>query len=223
MVTPSSEWHRLVEDLRSDDRAVRAASIFGRVADESRVPDLYRLLESDDFFIREAAAEPLARLEGARALPALFTALTRGESEGHDNDGLVATVSDLLEDNPQGVAPLVLQMVSAPEWEQREHAAWALGFLPSDVALEPLLAALRDESPDVRSAAAGSLGSFEGEDVLLPLIECLRDDDKRVRVSAADALGYLGERQAVPALRKALDDPDKDVRLFAAEALRNLQ
>lgn len=220
---PLSEWERLVEDLRSDDRAVRAASVLARVADESRVPDLYRLLGSDDCFVREAAAEPLARLEGARALPALFTALTRGESEGYDNDSLVGIISELLEDNPQGAAPLVLQMVSAPEWKVREHAAWALGFLPSDVALEPLLVALSDESPDVRSAAAGSLGSFEGEDVLLPLIECLRDDDKRVRVSAADALRYLGDRHAVPALREALDDPDNDVRLFAAEALRDLQ
>ena len=85
------EWDRLIADLRSSDdwdRAVEAARTLGEVADQSRVPDLERLIEDDDFFVREAAAGPLCRLKGLDALPLLLQASERGRLEGHDNDGL---------------------------------------------------------------------------------------------------------------------------------------
>ncbi len=224
-MTSASDWERTVDDLRSSDieRAVQAIDVLDRIADATNVPDLYRLLRDDDFFVREAAAVPLARIEGATALPALFEALDQGTLQGQDNDGLVATVSDLLEDNPRGAAPLLLRMISASAWKDREHAAWALGFLPPEVALQPLLTASRDESPQVRASAAGSLASFEGDSVLAALLECLTDEDSQVRASAASSLGYLGDQRSVPVLRKALTDPDEAVREIAAEAIDELR
>lgn len=220
-----SDWDHLVEDLRAadTDRAVRAASIVSDLADRSHVPDLYRLLGDEDFFVREATAEPLARLEGARALPALLQALVRGEAEGHDNDGLTAVISDLLETHGREVGPLLVGMLGASTHEDRENAAWALGFLPADVAIDPLLVALRDASPAVRSAAASSLAAFDGDDVVVPLLECLKDYNELVRASAANALGHIGDRRAIPALHEALGDRDGRVRACAAHALELLQ
>lgn len=213
-----------MDGLRSSDinRAVRSAEALCEAADESRVPDLYALLDDSDFFIREAAAEPLARLEGARALPVLFRALAQGAADGHDNDGLSDVIATLLEASGGEAAPLLLRMLRSLVGQEREDAAWALGFLPAEVALEPLLDALGDGSPTVRSAAAGSLGSFEGDRVVVALIERLGDEDERVRVSAADALGYVGDARTIPALRQALRDPAKGVRPFAADALKRL-
>lgn len=68
-------------------------------ADESRLPDLYRLLImlKENFGAREAAVFPIARLDGLRALPRLRNALRLGKEDGHDNDGPAALESELVE------------------------------------------------------------------------------------------------------------------------------
>ncbi len=221
------DWDRLVADLRAVvddiDRAVDAVPALAALADASRVPELYRLLRDDDFFVREAAAEPLARLEGVRALPQLFEALSRGEHEGHDNDGLVFTIVELLGAHPEEVRPLLLAMLRSPTPQERGHAAWALGFVPAEEALDPLLAALADQSPAVRGAAAGALGRYAADKVIDPLLQALQDGDAWVRVDVAATLGYLGDRRAVPALEAAQRDPVERVRFFATGALERLR
>ncbi len=217
------DWDRLVADLRAVvddiDRAVDAVPALAALADSSRVPELYRLLQDDEFFVREAAAEPLARLEGVRALPQLFEAL----SEGHDNDGLVFTIVELLESHPREARPHLLAMLHSPEPQERQHAAWALGFVPAEEALDPLLAALADQSPAVRGAVAGSLGRYAADKVIDPLLQTLQDGDAWVRIDVASTLGYLGDRRAVPALEAAQRDPIERVRFFATDALERLR
>jgi HEAT repeat protein len=123
---------------------VRAAELLDEVADESRLPDLYRLIQDDDWYIREVASIPLSRLDGVRALPLLFQALTRGRQEGHDNDLLGTMVVEVLEAHPEECAPLLLSMVDDSDPTVRAHGVCALGWQPAAVALAPLIAALRD-------------------------------------------------------------------------------
>jgi hypothetical protein len=107
-----TEWDALLADLRSldIDRAVRAVKLPHDRADATDLPRLRSLIKhGKDFFIREAAAAPLARREGVRALPLMFEALTLGVREGHDNDGLAHFVSEVLQADPDGAAPLLLK------------------------------------------------------------------------------------------------------------------
>src|SRR5437879_8945327 len=89
-----TEWNSLLAILRGDleleeEDVLAAAERLTATADPSRIPDLYVFLrEKGNFWLRELAAEPLARLEGIRALPALFKAQQLGRQERHDNDGL---------------------------------------------------------------------------------------------------------------------------------------
>jgi len=46
----------------------------------------------------------------------------------------------------------------------REKTAWALGRTGEDLAVEPLIASLRDKDATVRSAAASSLNQLTGEE-----------------------------------------------------------
>src|SRR5262245_30959652 len=113
-----SDWDRIIADLHDVedvDRAVAACEALDKAADESWLPRLHRLLaEGRDFFVREAAAAPIARLEGLRALPQLLHALHLGEQEGHDNDGLVCLITGLVSDNPEEAAPALRQMIRDP-------------------------------------------------------------------------------------------------------------
>jgi len=80
--------------------------------------------------------------------------------------------------------------VGEPVWQVRVGAAQALGAAGEQVAVDPLLRALRDEHLDVRKAAVRSLARWTD----------------RPAVSAA--------------LRAALGDSDADVRADARQALR---
>jgi hypothetical protein len=130
-----AEWNRTLADLRSLDRerSVKAIRRLNESADKSDLPRLRRLVvEGEDFYVREAAARPLARLDGARALPLLFEALNKGRRENHDNDGLDDTIVGLLQSFPRKVAPLLFRMSASTRDEDRANAAWALEFLAAD-------------------------------------------------------------------------------------------
>jgi bilin biosynthesis protein len=224
-----SEWDRIIADLHhveeNTDRAVAAFEALDKVANESWLPRLYQLLaKGRDFFVREAAAVPIARLEGLRALPQLLDALQRGAEEGHDNDGLASVVSALVEANSGEAAPALARMIREPSEGRRSGAAWLWGFAAKALGPEPLFALLGDASPRVRSKAVGSLGGFQGrEDVFGCLVRALNDPEESVRCAAASALGYYGDRRAVSPLRELQSDSSERVRYIAEYALRRLE
>lgn len=225
MISPS-EWAYLVQTLRGTDvdRAVEAATMLADVADRSHISELYTLLGDGDFLVREAAAVPLVRLEGVRALPILLGALIQGERDGHDNDGLAETINVLLDETKREAAPVLLDLLHSTDDEMRACAAWALGYVASEIESAPLIAALsNDRSSEVRGAAAGALGGFKNDPaVVVALIKALNDEDTQVRISAVASLGYLGDKQAIPPLQSVFKQATGREREFAADALKEL-
>jgi HEAT repeat protein len=108
-----------------------------------------------------------------------------------------------------------------------QHLSVLLGRSRSEAALEALVEALADGSPDVRIFAAAALvehGDPAGAKALLPRLD---DLDPAVRALAAYAAADLASREGAgdaatlvrPALVKALGDPSVDVRWNAALGL----
>lgn len=222
-----SDWDRIIADLhdiKNIDRAVGAYDALDKAADESWLPRLHELLATGrDFVVREAAAYPIARLEGLQALPQLLHALQLGEREGHDNDGLVALVSDLVWANPEEAAPMLVRMIGESSERRRSDAAWLWGFAAKALTPDPLLKLLGDRSSRVRSAAVGSLGSFKDrEEVFTSLTHALYDPDEGVQCSAASALGFYGDQRAVPLLREMRPGASETIRTFVEHALHQL-
>jgi HEAT repeat protein len=218
-------WLQIIHDLHSTNvkRAVLACEKINTTADASRIAELYELLTDDSFFVREAAAIPLARIKGIEALPSLFQAMTRGE-DGHDNDGLVATIAHLLETNQEKVTPLLLKMVEDQDKDVRLNAAWALGFVATQISPVPLFELIdNDESFRVRSAATASLGSFKGfPEVFDRLVLLLQDPSLHVKVAAIAALGYLGDKRAIGPLQEMLSGSSDTIRFSIQFALERL-
>lgn len=160
-------WNDSIAALQNTDdvnASVKAAKTISEIADENDVKQLYELLQNKNFFIREAVAIPLARLEGARALSALFHATKQGELDDHDNDGLTNTIIGLLESNQKAVVPILLNMLKSSNADTRIDAIWALGFVSSGV--EPAVffdRFIKDPDPDVRSVAGDSLQIYAGK------------------------------------------------------------
>jgi HEAT repeat protein len=89
-------------------------------------------------------------------------------------------------------------------------------------AVVPLVDALDELNPNVRSGAARALGKIGDLSALMPLIDCLRRDlNIEVRKSVVWAL-HMGGAQAVPALIDALSDEDEWVRFGAIIVLAKI-
>ena len=89
-------------------------------------------------------------------------------------------------------------------------------------AVEPLLTALKNDSPFVREAAVSHLGHVEDPRAVEPLISMLHDQNQQVRLAAARALGNFRDQRAVEPLINALSDSG-DVAYRAAQALGNIK
>jgi HEAT repeat protein len=102
------------------------------------------------------------------------------------------------------------------------EAAGALGDIGDPGAVEPLIAALKnDELSGVRWKAAEALSKI-GAPAVEALIGALRHDDDDVRWKAAIALGEIGDPRAITPLITLLCDNDRFVRGRAAYALSML-
>lgn len=90
-------------------------------------------------------------------------------------------------------------------------------------AVDPLIKALKDDNPSVRSSAASALGTIGDPKATDPLIKALKDNDRGVRIAAARALGELNDKRAVEPLIESLKDKDPEVRVYVAESLGYLK
>jgi HEAT repeat protein len=93
-------------------------------------------------------------------------------------------------------------------------------------AVTPLVEALDDPEPDVRSSTALALGASEDPGALEPLVQRLlqRDELPIIRRCAAEGLDQLQDRRATSSLLRIVEQAQEDleVRLFAARALIHL-
>ena len=113
-----------------------------------------------------------------------------------------------------------LRRLSRPAGEdERRQAVDDLAQLRSPLAVEELVTALDDVSPDVREHAVRALGAIGDSRAVPALVEKLSDPAAGVGDLAADALGVIGDAGAAPALAEASGGPDAGVRVAALRAL----
>ena len=116
----------------------------------------------------------------------------------------------------------LIRLLNHRDPDVQYEAAGALGDIGDSSAVEPLIAALKnDEISGVRWKAAEALSKL-GTPAVDALIGALRHDDADVRWKAAIALGEIGDPKAVAPLITLLCDEDRFVKSRAAYALSML-
>lgn len=108
---------------------------------------------------------------------------------------------------------------AALDEDRRASAVRGLARSRTPLAVDKLVTALGDVSPQVRSEAARSLGDMGRPEAVGPLVDHLHDNESDIRPEAAEALGRIGAGRAIGPLVAALDDDDPQVRTSAALAL----
>lgn len=112
-------------------------------------------------------------------------------------------------------------LIKASEYERdadiRRQACEALGLMPDEQSLAPLIRRLIDSEFEVREAAAHALGQMGDPRAIDSLAAVIEGEQEDLSPAAIEALGYIGTAEAVPTLLLCLmDEPLVDV---AVEAL----
>ncbi len=112
--------------------------------------------------------------------------------------------------------PFLIKGLASPFNAYISRALKAIG----EPSIDPLIAALTDESNGMRRAnAAFTLGRMEVKRAVPNLIAALEDNNDEVRKQAAMTLAVVPHKDAVLPLCDALTDPDPEVQSRAALAL----
>jgi hypothetical protein len=141
---------------------------------------------------------------------------------GTERATTLAEISQLLvAQDREHAARRLGELLGTPDATVRARSAWALGRVGGPQAVLALVAATRDQAPEVRVQAVYALGSVEAARAIPTLGDLLlRDPAVLVRRAAARTLGTLPDAAAVSALSAATQDGDTLVRREVASALR---
>ena len=126
----ASTWTVIVSALSDADVnvCVEAAERLHAEVSAEDIPGLLSLLKSNDFFIREAAAWPLAELAGPAVLADLFEAYQRGLNEGHDGDSFATALIEIPSLHAKEARLKLEQLAVSEDHNERTHASWLLEF-----------------------------------------------------------------------------------------------
>lgn len=187
------------------------------------VPNLVRLLRSDDPKVQAKAADDLG-LIGWRARSATSELIKLCEAGDPFVRVSAARAIDLVGGDFTYPVRVLGEMVRTDERaEVRAAAATALGDLEADAraAVVPLHEALKDADAGVRWQAAEALGRIGADAAAAVPALAMALRDPAIRVMAADALAGIGKpaRGAVPLLIDGVHDSDPEFRWIAAVAL----
>jgi HEAT repeat protein len=218
------------EIRREPDEQMRGRMVYllGELATAEEVVPLLQILEQDrSAAVQGAAADMLAKLGAAKAIPSLLQKL--GAEQPARRDYACRALSAF--PTPEVVAALLGRLQDIDETpEVRHQAAHSLGrmrqneFAGKAKLHQQLDALLQDQSQPMTTRllaayALAALGRNSGYELAMANAG---NGEAYLRGLAIITLGYIGNYQALPYLTEALQYGNKALRLQAAEALGRL-
>ncbi|MDT8395573.1 MAG: HEAT repeat domain-containing protein [bacterium] len=179
-------------------------------------PFLVDLLEDPDPSCRGRAAYLLGSTRDPYAIGPLYKQL-----KDPDRDVRIQVIQSLCDLGDERSLEGILELLETEDVGLSDFVMQAAEkFGPRSAG--PLRAALKAESPRIRSGAAMALGRLRLPETLPDLFEALGDRDTQVRRSVVKALDGYHHMLAAEGLLAALKDPDLEVQDYATTALARL-
>jgi len=197
----------LLKKSKSWKKRAFAAEKLGQIGSAQSVPVLLSIIrdtKDEDEDVRGAALRALARIKDERAIPFLIEAL------GYPETWLPPRVGEILVSIGEKSIEFLIKELRYNQSESiRMWSAEILGWLGAKDALNILIQALSDISPEVRAKAAGALEKIRDDRAVFKLLELLISDPVPfVRVRVAQALGSIGHPAVIDYLINILKDPE---------------
>lgn len=201
------------EALRSQDPAVRMAAVELLVdGTDQEMSLLARALHDDDTEVAGRAITYLASVRSSQALALLWSSLRQ----------VPPKVSELIMSALEGFdrdAVLFLGRQSLDSEDPEERAMGLRVLSRYDTAIEQLIAALEDPSPEVRKEALRNLLRRPDPQAVHAVGARLRDPDPEVRLMALHVLPKTDDDRVLLYFVDGAKDPSPEVRSFARDAV----
>ncbi|MCX5676794.1 MAG: HEAT repeat domain-containing protein [Planctomycetota bacterium] len=212
----------LIECLQDEHPWVRTSAIFslGQIGDPAALDALAPLIRNPGKDQSDYVEGAIGEIGGPKA----FTLLKSGLQNADPDRRKAAVIGLFVLKTPEAVS-LLITAVRDSNYLVRYHAADSLGYLKGSEAaraVEPLIAATRDENDGVRVAAIRGLGKIADLRGVDAVIAALKDPYFMARGDALEALGRIKDPRAVGPVKAMLKDPDSYMRFHAVSALADL-
>jgi HEAT repeat protein len=169
------------------------------------------LLQDQDWVVRREAVITLGEMADERCVEPLVRCLRDGDWQVRE------AAVDAVEQVGSPAVEMLLHYLR--DWEARKYVLRAMGKIPDERVLDPLISMLKnDEFKDDATRALVELGKPAVE----KLVMALSDKEDFVKKQAILALGDIKDPAAVDPLIALLQDQDWFVRLTAAAALEKI-
>jgi len=199
----------LIEALKDIELNVRKSAVeaLGEIEDPKAVQYLIEVLKNEDVEYNNAlqsAAEAMG--ESPQDVHHLIDSLKQSYPNICDSSAFLYGMMG--EDEDPETIELFAQALKKHrnpiekryDFKASVSAARALGKIKDSRAVKPLIEALKDEYPEVRSYAAQALGEIKDPQTIEPLIQSLEDEDSDVRNSIAISLMMIINQATINAV-----------------------
>ena len=213
----------LLSATQDESARIRSLAAFFLGRPSTKTPEvvstLWRLaFHDEDKLVRAEAVMGFYHLGSESIIDAILAIVSDAEINGGVRYFAAQSLAKI---NPR--APVEQRLLSALQHGDdnvRTSAAYALGFMKSDAALNALSAAASDRAPTVRQAVLNGLFATRRKAAGQFILTALHDPDADVRLLAARYIGFLGLKPGFDALLfAARHDETAGVRCEAASAL----
>lgn len=190
-ISQAREGKEIDDAIASLDKAYRIGFYVNRIA-------------ADEYALRAAIAQAIARLGGASAVHALFEMLAseKGAMASPVKTAIKNAIADALRNQDAGIVPFLCEQLQSAVVDVRAWVAQCLHGFPDARAIEGLLGVACDEGEHftVREAALGALGKI-GDASALPELEALmRSDNRGLARDAKQCVIAIRQRWNLPTI-----------------------
>ena len=214
----------LLKALQDTNEKVRsAASVFFVIStDPIIIEPMFDCLEDSNASVKENAFNALA----AKTEPAFAKTVTEfgvtASTRIDRNQAFTKTLTKYLKNNPLKFNLLLRTMTDGNRDYLKPEIKNFLRGIADPILVNQFIAAIKDESPDIRNYAAQALGNINDHRSLVALEEALNDNNSDVRNSAYDSLVNLG-KPSVPIFIHRLKNPDSSIQEQSITALGEIK
>ena len=183
----------LVSTLRDESQFVRwrSAQALGILGHKEGAHVLVVTLKDKDEYVRAAAAKSLGQIKAEDSQDGLVAALT-------DEHWLVRlNTRDALLEMGELAVPRLIKALNDQDPHTRWQAAWVLGRIKPEEAIQPLVEALEDTDWMVRDEAAVSLFRMNSEKATGLLVKAIQDGSSNAKRQAEWILGKMKSGKSV--------------------------
>lgn len=180
------------------------------MTNQPTVEEYIKLLNDADATVRAQAIEKLAELDAKQAVEPLIEIVNsyrEKESLRHEAMQAIGRIDG--EGNIQFFIQRLLNTYRDTYWDLPSDLRLSITVSTilvslGEIAVQPLIEALKSTDSDTRGGAAYTLGKIKDKRAITPLISLLLNDkDVSIRCQAAESLGEIGEAEALMALQEA--------------------